>query len=156
MSALSKDRQTLYLFVEGVPTGPIALKGIKNDIARIRIVGDGSMLTHTIYNKLYWSERPGIIYIDIPKERLDKQMTVIAVLLNKPIELYRKMPEPLKTIFNVKTKSGEIILRIFYFVRNSLRKSLFLKNGTELRLMHSRLNLNHEQHFLRCFSQTFF
>ncbi len=90
MSALSKDKQTLYLFVEGTPTGPIALKGIKNDIARIRIVGDGSMLTHTIYNKLYWSDRPGIIYIDIPKERLDKQMTVIAVLLNKPIELYRE------------------------------------------------------------------
>ncbi|REC63908.1 alpha-L-fucosidase [Chryseobacterium pennae] len=90
MSALSKDKQTLYLFVEGIPTGPIALKGIKNDISRIRIVGDGSMLTHTIYNKLYWSDRPGIIYIDIPKERLDQQMTVIAVLLNKPIELYRE------------------------------------------------------------------
>ncbi len=29
MSALSKDKQTLYLFVEGIPTGPIALKGIK-------------------------------------------------------------------------------------------------------------------------------
>lgn len=90
MSALSKDKQTLYLFVEGTPTGPIALKGIKNDIARIRIVGDGSILSPAIYNKLYWSERPGIIYIDIPKERLDKQMTVIAVLLNKPIELYRE------------------------------------------------------------------
>lgn len=90
MSALSKDKQTLYLFVEGTPTGPIALKGIQNDISRIRIVGDGSMLTHTIYNKLYWKSRPGIIYIDIPKERLDKQITVIAVLLNKPIELYRE------------------------------------------------------------------
>ena len=90
ISAISKDKQTLYLFVEGTPTGPIALKGIKNDIARIRIVGDGSMLTHTIYNKLYWSDRPGIIYIDIPKERLDQQMTVIAVLLNKPVELYRE------------------------------------------------------------------
>lgn len=90
MTALSKDKQTLYLFVEGTPTGPIALKGIKNDIARIRIVGDGSMLTHSIYNKLYWSDRPGIIYIDIPKEKLDKQMTVIAVLFNKPVELYRE------------------------------------------------------------------
>ncbi|RQO40225.1 alpha-L-fucosidase [Chryseobacterium sp. KBW03] len=90
MSALSKDKQTLYLFVEGTPTGPIALKGIKNDISRIRIVGEGTMLPHTIYNKLYWSDRPGIIYIDIPKERLDKQMTVIAVLLNKPLELYRE------------------------------------------------------------------
>lgn len=90
MSALSKDKQTLYLFVEGTPTGPIALKGIKNDIARIRIVGDGTLLSHRIYNKLYWSDRPGIIYIDIPKERLDKNMTVIAVLLNKPLELYRE------------------------------------------------------------------
>ncbi len=90
MSALSKDQQTLYLFVEGVPAGPIALKGIKNEIARIRIVGDGTLLHHKIYNKLYWSERPGIIYIDIPRQRLDKSMTVIAVLLNKPLELYRE------------------------------------------------------------------
>lgn len=90
MSALSKDKQTLYLFVEGVPTGPIALKGIKNEIARIRIVGEGTMLPHTIYNKLYWSDRPGIVYIVVPKEKLDKQMTIIAVLLNKPLELYRE------------------------------------------------------------------
>ncbi|WP_415327041.1 alpha-L-fucosidase [Chryseobacterium sp. MMS23-Vi53] len=89
-TALSKDRQTLYVFVEGTPTGPIALKGIKNGIARIRIVGEGSLLNHKIYNKLYWSSTPGIIYIDVPKERLDKNMTVIAVLLDKPIELYRE------------------------------------------------------------------
>lgn len=90
MSALSKDKQTLYLFVEGAPTGPIALKGIKNNISRIRIVGEGSMINHNIYNKLYWSDRPGIIYINLPKERLDKNMTVIAVLLDKPVELYRE------------------------------------------------------------------
>ncbi|MGG5207355.1 alpha-L-fucosidase [Chryseobacterium sp. MIQD13] len=90
MSALSKDRQTIYLFVEGTPTGPIALKGIKNGISRIRIVGEGSIISHEVYNKLYWSETPGIVYIDIPKERLDKNMTVIAVLLDKPVELYRE------------------------------------------------------------------
>ncbi|MFP7654441.1 alpha-L-fucosidase [Chryseobacterium proteolyticum] len=90
MSALSKDKQTLYLFVEGIPTGQVALKGIKNGISRIRIVGEGSMIDHTVYNKLYWSDRPGIIYIDIPKERLDKEMTVIAILLDKPLELYRE------------------------------------------------------------------
>lgn len=89
-SALSPDRQTLYLFVEGKPTGPIALKGIKNAIARIRIVGEGSMIGHRIYNKLYWSDRPGIIYIDIPQDRLDKHMTIIAVLLDKPIELHKE------------------------------------------------------------------
>ncbi len=30
------------------------------------------------------------MYIDIPRQRLDKSMTVIAVLLNKPLELYRE------------------------------------------------------------------
>lgn len=87
-TALSADRQTLYLFVEGEPMGPIALKGLKNKIARIRIVGEGSMISHQVFNKLYWSATPGIVYIDVPKERLDKYMTVIAVLLDSPIDLY--------------------------------------------------------------------
>lgn len=89
-SALSADRQTLYLFVEGQPTGDLALKGLKNNIARIRIVGEGSMLQHQLFNKLYWSPIPGIAYINLPKERLDKHMTVVAVLLDKPLELYRE------------------------------------------------------------------
>ncbi|MBS1571252.1 MAG: alpha-L-fucosidase, partial [Bacteroidetes bacterium] len=69
MSALSQDKQTLYLFVEGNPTGPIAIKGLKNSISRIRIVGEGTMLSHDIFNKMYWSPIPGIVYIDIPKDR---------------------------------------------------------------------------------------
>lgn len=90
LSALSKDRQTVYLFVEGNPTGPIALKGIKNGIARIRLVGEGSMINHEIFNKLYWSSIPGIVYIQAPKERLDKNMTIIAVLLDSPLALHRE------------------------------------------------------------------
>ena len=89
-TALSADKQTLYLFVEGTPTGPIAIKGLKNNISRIRVVGEGTMLSHEIYNKLYWSKVPGIIYIDIPKDKLDGQLTVIAVLLDGPIDLYRE------------------------------------------------------------------
>ncbi|MCX3263773.1 alpha-L-fucosidase [Pedobacter agri] len=89
-TALSADKQTLYLFVEGTPTGPIAIKGLKNKISRIRVVGEGTMLTHEVYNKLYWSEVPGIVYIDIPKDKLDKELTVIAVLLDRPIDLYRE------------------------------------------------------------------
>lgn len=90
LSTLSKDLQTLYLFVEGKPTGPIALKGVKNAVARVRLVGEGSMINHEIFNKLYWSSIPGIIYIQVPDERLDENMTVIAVLLDSPIQLYRE------------------------------------------------------------------
>jgi alpha-L-fucosidase len=89
-SALSADKQTLYLFVEGTPTGPIALKGIKNKISRIRIVGEGTMIEPQLFNKLYWSAVPGIIYIPIPQLRLDKDLTVIAVLLDGPLDLYRE------------------------------------------------------------------
>lgn len=90
LSALSKDKQTIYLFVEGKPNGPIALKGIENQIARIRIVGDGTLLNYKMFDKLYWSSTPGIIYIDIPKERLDKNVTVIAVLLDGPVKEHRR------------------------------------------------------------------
>lgn len=89
-TALSADKQTLYLFVEGTPTGPIAVKGLKNNISRIRIVGEGTMLPHEIYNKLYWSKIPGIVYIPLPKVKLDPELTVIAVLLDGPIDLYRE------------------------------------------------------------------
>ena len=73
MSALSKDKQTLYLFVEGTPTGYIALKGLKNNISRIKLP-EKIIIPHRIYNKLYWSAVPGIVYVDVPKERLDKTL----------------------------------------------------------------------------------
>ncbi|MCY1547492.1 hypothetical protein D9M68_835570 [compost metagenome] len=89
-TALSADKKTLYLFVEGQPNGPVAIKGLKNQISRIRIVGEGTMLEHSIFNKLYWSQVPGIVYIDIPKDRLDQHLTVIAVLLDGEAALYRE------------------------------------------------------------------
>jgi alpha-L-fucosidase len=89
-TALSTDLKTLYLFVEGIPNGPISIKGLKNQISRIRVVGEGTMLDHAVYNKLYWSSVPGIVYIDAPKDRLDKHLTVIAVLLDNTIDLYRE------------------------------------------------------------------
>lgn len=98
-SALSADRKTLYLFVEGKPTGPIAIKGLKSNIARIRIVGEGSMLSHQVFNKLYWSPVPGIVYIDLPEERLDENMSVIAVLLYEPIELFTEEVKAIESNF---------------------------------------------------------
>ncbi|PID95310.1 MAG: alpha-L-fucosidase [Bacteroidetes bacterium] len=89
-STLSKDKTMLYLFVEGKPHGPIALKGIRNKIHRAYVVGNGTMLNFDIKGKLYWSDVPGICYIDLPEYTLDPQVTVIAVLLEGPIKLYRE------------------------------------------------------------------
>jgi len=87
-TALSADKNTLYLFVDGKPNGPLMVKGIKNKINRIWVVGNGTKLAYDIKMKQYWSATPGILYIDLPEEVLDPQVTVISVLLEGEIDLY--------------------------------------------------------------------
>lgn len=78
-TTLSKDRTVLFLFLLHRPNGAIALKGLKNSVDRIRVVGNGTKLTGKISGKLYWSEKPGILYINVPEYVTDDQVTVIAV-----------------------------------------------------------------------------
>lgn len=68
---------------------PIEVKGLVNKVNRVWVVGNGAMLPYKVYNKNYWSEVPGNLYIDIPERVQDEQITVIAVLLDEPIKLYR-------------------------------------------------------------------
>ena len=87
-STLSKNKDILYLFIPHKPNGPIVIKGLKNEINRIRIVGDGTKLTWKVMMKQYWSATPGLLYIDVPVDKLDKYITVIAVQLKGEIDLY--------------------------------------------------------------------
>lgn len=89
-TALNKKGDILYLFVPHKPNGPLILKGIKNKINRIWVVGNGTKLNWDVKMKAYWSAVPGIIYIDVPENVLDSQVTVLAVLLDGKIDLYRE------------------------------------------------------------------
>lgn len=93
-STLSADSTVLYLFLPHRPNGPIALKGLKNAINRIRVVGNGTKLSWQILMQQYWSATPGIVYIDVPEHTLDEQVAVIAVQLNGKIDLYREDEAP--------------------------------------------------------------
>jgi alpha-L-fucosidase len=88
-TTLSTDQQTLYLFLPHQPSGPIVIKGLKNAIHRIRIVGNGTKLPHQILGKAYWSQVPGIVYIEVPATEVDPTMTVIALQLKGPVDLHR-------------------------------------------------------------------
>ncbi len=91
-TALSKDSTMLYVYVRDIPKdGKVALRGIKNKINRIYVVGNGAMLEHDVFSKVYWSSYPGLTYIDVPKEVLDENYTVIAVMLDGKIDLYDKV-----------------------------------------------------------------
>ena len=89
-TSLSNDGETLYLFLTQKPEHPIVIKGLKNPINRIRIVGEGTKLSHKIVGKMYWTEVPGLLYIDVPQEKLDSQVTVIAIQLKGKVDLYRE------------------------------------------------------------------
>ena len=53
------------------------------------MVGNGTILDHKVYNKPYWSSKPGLVYIDVPEEVMDDYYTVIAILLEDKIKLYK-------------------------------------------------------------------
>jgi len=89
-TTLSKDHETLYLFLPHKPNGPIVIKGLKNAVNRIRIVGNGTKLDSRVLGKQYWSEVPGLLYIDVPETELDQYMTVVALQLKGPVSLYRE------------------------------------------------------------------
>ena len=89
-TALSQDSTILYLFVKGDSNGQVTLKGISNKINRIWVVGNGSKLNHKVMSKVFWNKYPGLTYIDLPEHVLDKYCTVLAVLLDGPVDLYRE------------------------------------------------------------------
>lgn len=88
-TTLNKAGDILYLYLPYKPNGVVEVKGLVNKVNRVWVVGDGSMLSYKVYNKNYWSAVPGNLYINVPDHVLDPQITVLAVLLDGPIKLYR-------------------------------------------------------------------
>jgi len=88
-TTMSKDSTILYLFLHGHAGGTFMLKGLDNKIEEISIVGNGSKLNYKVVGKISWSPVPGLVYIDVPDNAIDKYITVLKVKLNKPVKLYR-------------------------------------------------------------------
>lgn len=88
-SSLNKAGDILYLYIPYRPNGIVEVKGLVNKVNRIWVVGSGQMLNYKVYNKNYWSQVPGNLYIEVPDSVLDPQITVLAVLLDGPVKLYR-------------------------------------------------------------------
>ncbi len=88
-TTLSKDSTTVYLFLAGKTNGPVMIKGLKNKINAITVVGTTSTIPHKVVGKISWSPVPGLVYIDIPPAIQDEYMTVLAIKLDAPLSLYR-------------------------------------------------------------------
>ncbi len=85
-STLSKDRKKLYLFYHDLPSGELCVKGIRNDIKSITVLGSDTELKH--YKQGGFLDMPGILWFELPKEMCDKYCTVIKLEFNEPLDLY--------------------------------------------------------------------
>ena len=53
-------------------------------------MGDGTILNQKNICKVYWNKYPGITYIEIPGGNHDPFYTVVALVLDSPIKLYKE------------------------------------------------------------------
>jgi alpha-L-fucosidase len=88
-STLSKDGKTLYCFELDNPKAEVVVKGIKNKIKQIRVVGSNQVLIYKLNGGATWLGIPPVLLIDLPADQLDKNATVIAIELDSPLELYQ-------------------------------------------------------------------
>ncbi len=96
-STLSKDGRTLYLFVDGKPSGEVLVKGLDAAVAKAYVVGGKQPVGTRVLGKYDWSKVPGLLYLSIPSEAYDADMTVIALELDRPLALYREASKPIES-----------------------------------------------------------
>ncbi len=87
-TTLNKEKNIVYLYLLDTPKEYITLKGIRNVIKNIRVVGSDQVLTSKKFGGAVWQKIPGILYIDVPEEVIDEYITVIAVELEGELDLY--------------------------------------------------------------------
>jgi len=87
-STLSKDSTVLYLFLPYKPVDFVVVRGIKNKVKKIRVVGKEVELKHKVFGGAPWRNVPGVINAYITEEVLDQDVTVIAMELDGKLDLY--------------------------------------------------------------------
>ena len=88
-TTLNQAGDILYVYLPYRPIGAVEIKGIMNQVQRVWVVGSGNMLNYKVYNKVYWNDIPGLLEIDVPEQALDPGITVLAILLDGPVKLYK-------------------------------------------------------------------
>ncbi len=87
-STISNDNKTIYCFLPWDPKGEIVVKGIKNKISGIRLLGTNEKLKFQINGGAPWKDIPGTLQIILPLEKADKYVTAIAIDMDTPLVLH--------------------------------------------------------------------
>ncbi|MGX9718538.1 alpha-L-fucosidase [Stenotrophomonas acidaminiphila] len=96
-STLSKDGRTLYLFLDGRPNGDVLVKGLDSRVLRVRVVGAGQPVQARVLGKYDWARQPGLLFLTLPQDAFDSDITVVALELDAPVQLYREESRPIES-----------------------------------------------------------
>lgn len=85
-STVSGDKKILYLFMYDIPIDEICIKGIKNNICKITVLGINKELK---YKKVGgFLEVPATLWIEVPQSVVDERTTVIKIELADKLDVY--------------------------------------------------------------------
>jgi alpha-L-fucosidase len=72
-----------------IPKDDVAIKGIQSKIKQVRLVGTTDTLVYKMTGGAPWLNIPGTLQIHLPTEKLDENVTVVAIDLETPVKFYR-------------------------------------------------------------------
>lgn len=69
-------------------TSSIMVKGLRNEIESVQVLGTDFVIKPKVVGKISWSSVPGTVFMDVPFDALDEQVTVLKLKLKGPLRLY--------------------------------------------------------------------
>ncbi len=87
-SSLNQARDVIYLYLGHIPREGTPIKGIHNTIKRVSVVGAGTEAAHKRMGGAPWMGVPGTLWIEVPEEAYDSEVTVVKIELDGPLNLY--------------------------------------------------------------------
>jgi alpha-L-fucosidase len=85
-SLLNKQKNLLYLVCYDRPVDGVYVKGIRNEIKKVSVLGGPDLSWHR-FMRADWANQPGILIADLPPAAVDPDATVIRIELDGPVSL---------------------------------------------------------------------
>jgi alpha-L-fucosidase len=70
-------------------TCSVMVKGLRNEILSAEVLGVEGKLRPKVVGKISWSSVPGTVFMEVPVDALDSDVTVLKLKLKGPLSLYR-------------------------------------------------------------------
>ncbi len=88
-STISRSGDCLYLFFFDVPRDSIAVRGLASEVVSATTLGSDHALSFRKDRGAEWQHMPGTLWIDLPKDALDADATVVRIQLKEPLQIYQ-------------------------------------------------------------------